>query len=135
MKRLALALLAATALPAGAAMARNNSSPPPSGEVIHLFGPNSVFNNPVFNNIIPNTESSAAAPAANGTTAPANAPAGNLAGNPASTPTDTQAGTQASTPASASGGSLGSVLHEMFVTGDPNVPASERLSKGRTGTH
>jgi len=131
LKRLALALLAATALPAGAAMARNDSSPPPSGEVIHLFGPNSVFNNPVFNNIIPNTESRAAAPAANGTTAPANAPAGNLA----STPAGTQAGTQASTPASASGGSLGSVLHEMFVTGDPNVPASERFSKGRTGTH
>ena len=131
MKRLALALLAATALPAGAALARNDSSPPPSGEVIHLFGPNSVFNSPEFNNIIPNTKSSAAAPAASGTTAPANAPAGNLAGNPAST----QASTQASTSASASDGSLGSVLHEMFVTGDPNVPASERLSKVRTGTH
>jgi hypothetical protein len=117
LKRFALALLAATALPAGAAMARNNPAPPPSGEVIHLFGPDSVFNN-----IIPNTESSAAAPAAKAAAAPANAPA--------ATPSSTKAGTPAS---ASSGGGWGDVLHQMFVTGDPNVPASERLSKGRTG--
>ncbi|MCB5943396.1 hypothetical protein [Acidocella sp. KAb 2-4] len=27
----------------------------------------------------------------------------------------------------------GSLLHEMFVTGDPSVPSSARLSKGKTG--
>lgn len=39
------------------------------------------------------------------------------------------------TPASTSTAalSLGGVLHQMFVTGDPSVPPTARLSKGKTG--
>ena len=114
LKRFSLVLLAATMLPAGGAIARQDPVVQPSGEVIHLFGPNSVFNN-----LMPSPAGGGAAPAANNTATPG-----------ASAPTNAIAGTPAS--ASSNGGGL---LHEMFVTGDPNVPASERLSKGRPGAH
>jgi len=115
LKRFSLVLLAATMLPAGAAMARQDPVVQPSGKVIHLFGPNSVFNN-----LMPPPAGGGAAPAANNTAAPgASAPANAVAG----------------TPASASSNGSGGLLHEMFVTGDPSVPVSERLSKGRSGSH
>jgi hypothetical protein len=71
------------------ALARQNPEPPPSGEVVHLFGPDSVISH-----VLPTTPGT-------GTTA-------------------TPAGAQPSTydePA------MGDILHQMFVTGDPNAPS------------
>jgi hypothetical protein len=96
----ALIVLAAMA----PAAARESPAPPPSGIVVHLFGPDSVMSN-----VMPVGQSGAArgAPAAPGAAA---APA-------------TAAGYEAP--------SLGDVLHQMFVTGDPNDPP--RPSTGKTG--
>ena len=105
MTRLSAALFAALLLPAGPALARESMTPPSSGITVHLFGPNSVLNH-----VLPGGGTPAAGSAAN----------------------TGSAATDASTPAGG-GGNLGAVLHEMFVTGDPNVPSSARLSKGRTG--
>lgn len=83
------------------AQARVDPTPPPSGIVVHLFGPDSVMSN-----VMP-AGSAAPAPgvgAASGGTAPA-----------AAYPEPT----------------LGGVLHQMFVTGDPNDPT--RPSTGKTG--
>jgi len=76
---------------AGPAAARQDPEPPPSGIVVHLFGPGSVTSN-----ILP-------APAP-GASAPAYVePSGS------------------------------DILHQMFVTGDPNQPVSAKLPRGRRG--
>jgi len=82
---------------ATAAQARLEPKPPPSGIVVHLFGPNSVMQS----------------------VAPA------LANAPDGTP-----------PAAAPGGaqaepSWGNVLHQMFVTGDPESP--NQPARGKIG--
>lgn len=81
------------------AQADRNPQPPPSGIVIHLFGQNSVLSN-----ILPTT----AAPSAGttSTSAPTNAPAN----APANAPKYVEPTT-------------GEIIHQMFVTGDPNNPS------------
>jgi hypothetical protein len=83
------------------AAAREDPAPPPSGIVVHLFGPNSVMSN-----VVP-VGQTAAAPGASAQ------PSGAVAAPAGEDPT------------------LGNVLHQMFVTGDPNDPP--RPSSGKTG--
>jgi hypothetical protein len=88
-------VLAALASPAAA---RQDPAPPPSGIVVHLFGPDSL--------------SSHVLPSAPGAKPAAGAPA---ASNGAAYPEP----------------SLGDVLHQMFVTGDPDQLPGQALAKGR----
>lgn len=82
---------------ASPALADRNPTPPPSGIVIHLFGQNSVMSN-----VLPTTGAPVAAhdPAHD---------AGNGAASPA-------ASTYVEPSAS-------DIIHQMFVTGDPNNPS------------
>jgi hypothetical protein len=80
-----------------------------------LFGPNSITSH-----ILPETPEHAAGPSPAGTTAP---------GNDAAPGTAT-GGTAAAQPDN--GPSLGDVLHQMFVTGDPTVPPEAKFAKGKT---
>jgi hypothetical protein len=114
LSRLSVVLLAATLLPAGAALARPDHPGPDSGVVVHLFGPQSVFKK-IGNAAEPGHGQTAPASAANAP-APAN-------GNAQATPSVTAADNTGS-------GDMGSVLHQMFVTGDGS-PAAARLSHGR----
>ena len=86
-----------------AAQARQTPNPPPSGVVVHLFGPDSVASG-----ILP---SGAPAPAAGGTPAPAGGGSGYV--EP----------------------STSDILHQMFVTGDPNQQPGQALSKGKSAAH
>lgn len=95
-----LLVVSFTAIMPALATARQEPSPPPSGVVIHLFGQDSVLSN-----VIPT------APA--GGAKAAGAASGGVAAPPAYREPTT-----------------GQVLHEMFVTGDPNDPP--RPSTGRT---
>jgi hypothetical protein len=114
-------ILAAPALALGLglapAYARQPPPAPPSGIVIHLFGPNSVTSHFL-------SPEPAAAPA--GTTA-AGAPAGS-----ASASTTDVAG---SAPAASteSGPTWGEVAHQMFVTGNPAQEGPAALPKGKAG--
>ncbi len=84
------------------AEAARNTPPPPSGEVIHLFGPDSVLGN-----IMPSAPGGQAAPQAPGSpahVAPAPGASAAAGGAPAyQEPT------------------MGDVLHQMFITGDPTA--------------
>lgn len=93
------------------AQADRNPQPPPSGIVIHLFGQNSVLSN-----ILPTT----AAPSAGttSTSAPTNAPA--------NAPTNAPSNAPSNAPANAPKyvePTTGEIIHQMFVTGDPNNPS------------
>ncbi|WP_284256381.1 hypothetical protein [Acidocella aquatica] len=80
----------------GAAQARQPPNPPPSGEVVHLFGPGSLATHFL--------------PSGNGA-----APAGASGENNYVEP------------------STSDILHQMFVTGDPNLKPGQAVSKGRNG--
>jgi len=84
---------------ASVAQARLQPAPPPSGIVVHLFGPNSVLQN----------------------VAPA------LADAPGAAP----AGSSPAPAGGAAGPGWGPVLHQMFVTGDPNAP--NQPARGKVG--
>jgi len=71
------------------AQARQDPTPPPSGIVVHLFGPGSITSA-----VIPETASP---------------------GVPAAEP------------------STGDILHQMFVTGDPDAKPGSTFPKGRAG--
>jgi hypothetical protein len=83
------------------AEARQQPTPPSSGIVVHLFGPSSVMSN-----MLPTTARPDSAAAAT--------PAGAAPSN-----------------AGYAEPSMGDVMHQMFVTGDPNAPP--KPSTGRTG--
>jgi hypothetical protein len=89
------------------AEARQQPAPPPSGIVVHLFGPDSVASN-----FLPTGGSG-------------NAAQGNKAEG-------TQAGASAGG-AQSTGPTMHGILHEMFVTGDPNMTPGQAFSKGKTG--
>ncbi len=78
--------------------------PPPSGIVIHLFGRNSVLSN------VLSTQ-----PAAEANTAPAIA--------------DGSAATSPATSQESAGPTTGQILHQMFITGDPNDPPKPALGR------
>ena len=99
---------------AGAANATRNPTPPPSGVVVHLFGPHSVMSN-----VMPDLPGAAASPAAAQPGNAAAAPKQNAGGQIAA----------ASQPAATDDPSLHDVLHQMFVVGDPNHPIQP--SQGR----
>jgi hypothetical protein len=90
----------------GTAQARQDPTPPPSGTVIHLFGPDSV------------TSSMFPEPSGN-TPAPAAASSGGSSVAPATSSNYVEP-------------SAGDILHQMFVTGDPNRKPGDALAKGRT---
>jgi len=97
-------------LAAQPAAARQNPTPPPSGIVIHLFGQDSVMSN-----VLPDMASPAA---------PTPTSAGNVVAPGASAPGAAQSSNDVEP-------TLGDVLHQMFVTGDPNDPP--KPSTGRFG--
>jgi hypothetical protein len=125
MPRLRSALLVCLSLAATPAMARNDTNPPPSGEVIHLFGPDSIFNK------VPGLGSSApaAAPAASPAAPAATTTSATSAASAASAAASTEPATPDAAPA---GPTLGGVLHQMFVTGDPNATPGQSFAKGRS---
>jgi hypothetical protein len=107
---LKLRLLAVTCLfavcGATAAQARLEPNPPPSGIVVHLFGPNSIMQS-----VAP-----ALASAPDGAQ-PAVAPSGGQSDiGPAAAPAEP---------------TWGNVLHQMFVTGDPDAP--NQPARGKVG--
>jgi hypothetical protein len=131
-------------LAAGAALAKPMPEPPPSGIVVHLFGPDSITSNILPQAAAPAPAAQAAnAPVANGptATAPAAAPAGTTqpVTSTASVPPPGPGGTvqPAAAPAATAyqGPSLHDILHQMFVTGDPNITPQEKLAPGRTKDH
>jgi hypothetical protein len=97
-------LLTAVALflaAAGIAHASRNPTPPTSGIVVHLFGPNSIMSN-----ITPDLPGETAKPAAPRQTASSTT---NSAGSASSMETSDEP-------------SWHDVLHQMFVVGDPEHP-------------
>jgi hypothetical protein len=99
----------------GAAWARNDPTPPPSGIVIHVFGPDSLMSN-----VLPNDTAGGAGgakPAAGGTSMAGGSVTGTAAEQNYPEPT------------------MNEVLHQMFVTGDPDQKPGAALATGRTGTH
>ncbi len=91
---------------ASAALARQDPPPPPSGIVVHLFGQNSIMSN-----VLP--------------TQPVRVPAKPDTGSEAASPA-----TGVAPAATYVEPSMGDVLHQMFVTGDPNSPP--KPSTGRS---
>lgn len=118
MKRI-IAAIAAIAL-AGPALGRPNPTPKPSGIVIHLFGPNSITSHvlPSFAASRPTTAPGVPAPGAPSTTGPQG-----IGSAPYTTAASAAAGAQ---PTDASP-TMGDVLHQMFVTGDPDHPGSSMV--------
>jgi hypothetical protein len=108
LKNSVLLAVVALALCGGSAHARQMPNPPPSGIVVHLFGPDSITSH-----VLPEA---APAPQASAT----------AAGQPA-----------ASAPASGAypEPSMGDVLHQMFVTGDPDAKPGDALARGRRGNN
>lgn len=105
-------------LAAGAADAREPPNPPPSGIVIHLFGPGSLTAN-----LLPAAGAKPlgnTAPAANAQPALSGAAAG---GNSA----------QPNTSAAAPSPGVTDILHQMFVTGDPSLKPGTSFSHGKAG--
>jgi hypothetical protein len=104
---------------AAPALAARNTPPPPSGQVVHLFGPQGIWANlaPVVGGAQPPPAS--VAPAAPGPLA------ATTAAPPSATPTAAPAAQSYPEP------SLGAILHQMFVTGDPN--AGPGFAQGRKG--
>jgi hypothetical protein len=93
---------------AAPAFARMEPTPPPSGIVVHLFGPNSVTSH-----IMPSAPG--AAPAAGSTT------------------TDGKTTTAGEPAPAAPAPSWGDIAHQMFVVGDPAQEGANALAKGKTG--
>ncbi len=102
---------------AGIAHATRNPTPPPSGIVVHLFGPHGVMTP-----ILPGDDTRHGTPGQNGGQAPA---AGSATDSTAAA-TDSANSLQTSDDPS-----LHDILHQMFVTGDPNDP--NKPATGRPG--
>ena len=102
-------------LAAAPAYARQTPPAPPSGIVVHLFGPNSLSSH-----ILP--------------TEPEAAPAGNTTAG--SAPASGQAAASGAAPAASTytGPTWGEVAHQMFVVGDPAQEGAAALPKGKAAT-
>jgi hypothetical protein len=104
-------------LDASAALAAPRTAPPPpSGVVVHLFGPQGVWAD-----LAPVVGGTPAAPMAAAQGAAVASTAASAPASPA----------PAAAPASYPEPTLGAVLHQMFVTGDPN--AGPGFAQGRKG--
>ncbi|MGE4482895.1 hypothetical protein [Acidocella sp.] len=90
------------------AIARQDPEPKPSGQVVHLFGPDSITAN-----ILPSGTS-------NGSPQPSSGQAGDTGKN--------ASGGGSAAP------SAGDILHDMFVTGDPAQQGKASFPTGRGGT-
>jgi len=109
------------------ATARQDPTPPPSGIVVHLFGQDSVMSN-----VLPTAPAGAqiAAPAGAQIAAPEGAQITAPAGAQGTTgQAGTASGGVAAEPAYVEP-TTGEILHQMFVTGDPDDPTQP--STGRT---
>jgi len=95
---------------AGIAHATRNPNPPPSGIVVHLFGPNGILSD-----VTPHLPGETPSPSAHAQTG-ATPPSGTDGANSIATSDDP---------------SWGSILHQMFVVGDPNHP--NQPASGRPG--
>lgn len=102
-----LTLVLPLAFAGGAGEARPLPTPPPSGIVVHLFGPNSVTSNIL--------------------------PAGNAAASPAGADGAPAGGSMATPGGGYAEPSAGQIFHQMFVTGDPNENPQDKLTTGRPG--
>ena len=111
LKYLALILTVTVAgiLAAGPALARGAPNPPPSGIVIHLFGPNSIGSQILPDSFIPGS--------GGGGSAKPEAEAHGAAQTPYVEPTTQD------------------ILHQMFVTGDPNRKPGDAFAPGRDAEH
>ncbi len=98
---------------AGIAHATRNPTPPPSGVVVHLFGPHGIMTP-----ILPGDDTKHSTQDQNGTQ-------GATAGATAGTPDSANSLQTSDDP------SLHDILHQMFVTGDPNDP--NKPAGGRPG--
>jgi hypothetical protein len=110
----------ALGLIATAAPARQLPPAPPSGIVVHLFGPDSITSH-----ILPTGPE--AAPASGG--ASTASPGGSSATASGSAASDAAQSGQTSTPANSL--TWGEIGHEMFVTGDPAQEGAVALPKGK----
>ena len=123
------------ALPAGLALARPNPTPPPSGIVVHLFGPGSITSG-----VLPTFMGPAGAPAAAnrppaGAAAVGNGTETGAATQPAAVPNTTQAAGQTAAAAAYPEPTMGQVLHQMFVVGDPTLTPAQKMAPGRAAEH
>jgi len=110
---------------AGAALAAPRTAPPPpSGVVVHLFGPQGVWAD--LAPVVGGTPQAPAAPA------PVGAPATVAPGTTVASAAAPAPAASAPAPASYPEPTLGAVLHQMFVTGDPN--AGPGFAQGRKGS-
>jgi len=120
-------------LGAAPALAAPRTAPPqPSGEVVHLFGPPGVWANlaPVVGGT-PAAPAPAAAQAGAGAAVASSAAPGPASSPPAPAPAGAAPAGAAPAAASYPEPTLGAVLHQMFVTGDPN--AGPGFPQGRKG--
>jgi hypothetical protein len=109
---------------AGIAQASRDPTPPPSGIVIHLFGPNSVMSN-----VMPDLPGETAKPPAAAPGQTAGTASGGTAGAPTTAAQASGVETSAPSTATSNNPSWHDILHQLFVTGDPNAP--NRLAPGR----
>ncbi len=108
---------------AGPALARPNPQPPPSGIVVHLFGPGSITSNilPTARDFLPG------GPAHGANMAGASAAAGGASIAPGGAATGNTGADDDPT--------MGQVLHQMFVVGDPNQKPGAAIAPGRAAEH
>jgi len=110
---LSAALLCAIA---GGAKARQDPTPKPSGVVVHLFGPDSIMSKITPDLPGETPEPGGAEPA---TAQPGTGDVSAASGNAAS----------ASQPDASESPSMGAVLHQMFVVGDPDHPNTPSVGR------
>jgi hypothetical protein len=107
------------------AQAARNPTPPPSGIVVHLFGPDSIMSH-----VAPGLPGETAPAQTGGANAAVQPPAGQSAGGQVSAGAPGVETPGASQAANGDEPTWGGVLHTMFVTGDPSDP--NKPSTGRT---
>jgi hypothetical protein len=110
------------------AEATRNPTPPPSGIVVHLFGPDSIMSNmtDLPGEIVKPTPKPNGAPP--GIVQPGSSQSG--AAQPAGNAAPSAAAGTSTPSGSYEEPTVGQVLHQMFVVGDPNHPTTP--SVGRT---
>ena len=109
---------------AGPAAARPNPEPPPSGIVVHLFGLGSITSN-----ILPSLPGARPRPSG-AASAGMGMPGAGVPGGPEDA--TASAGSAAADPYDPT---MGQVLHQMFVVGDPDQKPGASIAPGRAAEH